>query len=167
MVKNQKQKQKNIDKKISFLDITISSPLLLLSQPVFFPYWIALNTVKLYYIILLVVGRAFANGPGDWNLITGQVISKNQKWYLIPPCLTLSIIRYISRVKWSNPGKGVAPASPPWCSSYWKGSLRVALDYSCQLYFYRYYIILKTPGSFFFVDLGHVNLLPSEQPKIF
>ena len=26
----------------------------------------------------------------------------------MPPCLTLSIIKYISRVKWSNPGKGVA-----------------------------------------------------------
>ena len=25
------------------------------------------------------------------------------KWYLMPPCLTLSIIRYGSRVKWSNP----------------------------------------------------------------
>ena len=32
-----------------------------------------------------------------------------KKWYLMPPCLTLSIIRYGSRVKWSNPGKGVAP----------------------------------------------------------
>ena len=32
------------------------------------------------------------------------------KWYLIPPCLALSIIRYVSRVKWSNPGKGVAPS---------------------------------------------------------
>ena len=31
------------------------------------------------------------------------------KWYLIPPCLTLRIIRYISRVKWSNPSKGVPP----------------------------------------------------------
>ena len=31
-----------------------------------------------------------------------------KKWYLMPPCLTLSIIRYGSRVKWSNPGKGVA-----------------------------------------------------------
>ena len=29
--------------------------------------------------------------------------------YLMPPCLTLSIIRYGSTVKWSNPGKGVAP----------------------------------------------------------
>ena len=39
-----------------------------------------------------------------------------KKWYLIPPCLTLSIIRYGSRVKWSNPGKGVAPSPTPWCS---------------------------------------------------
>ena len=36
-----------------------------------------------------------------------------QKRYLIPPCLTLGNISYISRVKWSNPGKGVAPSSTP------------------------------------------------------
>ena len=34
-----------------------------------------------------------------------------QMWYLIFPCLTLSIIRYVLRVKWNNPGKEVAP--PP------------------------------------------------------
>ena len=51
------------------------------------------------------------------------------------PCLTLSIIRYGSRVKWSNPGKGVVPSPTPWCSSYRKGSLRVTLDYGRQLYF--------------------------------
>ena len=39
-----------------------------------------------------------------------------KKCYLMPPCLTLSIIRYGSRVKWSNPGKGVAPSPTPWCS---------------------------------------------------
>ena len=44
-----------------------------------------------------------------------------KKWYLMHPCLTLSIIRYESRVKWSNPGKGVAPSPTPWCSSYGKG----------------------------------------------
>ena len=44
-------------------------------------------------------------------------------------CLTLNIIRYGSRVKWSNPGNGVAPSPTPWCSSYRKGSLRVTLDY--------------------------------------
>ena len=32
------------------------------------------------------------------------------------------------KVKWSNPGKGVALALTPWCSSYRKGSLRVTLD---------------------------------------
>ena len=59
---------------------------------------------------------------------------KLKKWYLIPPCLTLGIIRYVSRVKWSNLGKGVAPSAIPWCCSYGKGSLRVTLDYSHQLY---------------------------------
>ena len=34
----------------------------------------------------------------------------------MPPCLTLRNIRYGSRVKWSNPGKGVAPSPTPWCS---------------------------------------------------
>ena len=39
-------------------------------------------------------------------------------------------------IKWSNPRKGVVPFPTPWCSSYWKGNLRVALDYSHQLYVY-------------------------------
>ena len=56
------------------------------------------------------------------------------KWYLMPPCLTLSIIRYGSRVKWSNTRKGVVPFRTPRCRSYWKGSLRVILDYVRQLY---------------------------------
>ena len=54
-----------------------------------------------------------------------------KKWYLIFPCLTFSIIRYVSKVIWNNPGKGVAPSPTPRCSSYRKGSLQVALDYYC------------------------------------
>ena len=54
---------------------------------------------------------------------------KNGTW------LTLSIIRYGSRVKWRNPGKGVASSPTPWCSSYRKRCLRVTLDYGRQLYF--------------------------------
>ena len=46
-----------------------------------------------------------------------------------------SIIRYVSRVKWSSPGKGVVPSPTPRCSSYWKRSFLVALDYGRQLYF--------------------------------
>ena len=62
--------------------------------------------------------------------------------YLIPPCLTLSNVRYVSRVKWSNPGKGVVPSPTPRCSSYWKESLLVALDYARQLYFTYIYIYI-------------------------
>ena len=54
---------------------------------------------------------------------------------MIPPCLTLSIIKYVSRVKWSNPGKEVVPSPTPRCSSYWKGSIPVALDYGPTLLF--------------------------------
>ena len=52
---------------------------------------------------------------------------------MIPPCLTLCNIRYVFRVKWSNTGKGVAPAPTPWCSCYWKESLWVTLNYGRQL----------------------------------
>ena len=50
------------------------------------------------------------------------------------PCLPLSTIKYGSWVKWSNPGKGVALSPIPQCSSYWKGSLLVALGYGRHLY---------------------------------
>ena len=41
------------------------------------------------------------NGPGDWESISGQVIPKTQNVYLMPPWLTLSIIKYVSRVSGS------------------------------------------------------------------
>ena len=47
-----------------------------------------------------------------------------------------SIIRYVSRVRWSNPVKGVAPSPTPQGNSYWKESLLVTLDYGRKLYFY-------------------------------
>ena len=55
-----------------------------------------------------------AHFPGDQDSISGQRL---KKLYLIPPCLTLSIIRYISKIKWSNPGKGVVHSPTPQCSS--------------------------------------------------
>ena len=62
----------------------------------------------------------------------------SKRWYLMPPCLTLSIIRYGSRVKWGNPGKRVAPFPKTRCSRYWKKSLRVPLDHSHQVYLLIY-----------------------------
>ena len=55
--------------------------------------------------------RVFTNGPGDLGSIPDQVsYQRFKKWYLMPSCLTLSIIRYGSRVKWVNPEKGVEPS---------------------------------------------------------
>ena len=53
---------------------------------------------------------------------------------MMPPCLTLNIIKYGSKVKLSNPGKRVADFLTPWGCSYQKGSLRITLDYGHQLY---------------------------------
>ena len=78
--------------------------------------------------------RVFATGPGELGSIPGRVMLKTQKWYLMLFCLTFSIIRYGSRVKWSNQGNGVERSPTSWCNSYPKGRLRVTLDYGRELY---------------------------------
>ena len=90
-----------------------------------------------------------------WVQSSVMSFQRLEKWYLIPPCLTLSNIRYVSRVKWSNPGKGVAPSSTSWCSSYWKGSLLVALDYwvanltlHLKMTLYRFLILAERLGKY-------------------
>ena len=74
-----------------------------------------------------LISISFANDSEDRGSIPGRVIAKTQKM-ILDSALLLSIIRYISRVKWSNPGNGVAPSSTSPCSSYWKGNLRVTFD---------------------------------------
>ena len=75
-----------------------------------------------------LVDKVFTNGPGDLGSTQVASYQRREKWYLIPPCLKLSNIRYVSRVKWSYPGKGAAPSPTPRCSNYWKGSLLVVLN---------------------------------------
>ena len=58
-----------------------------------------------------------ANGPEGRDSIPDRVLPKTQKWYLMPLFVSFTIIRYGSKVKWSNPGKGVAPSPTPQCSS--------------------------------------------------
>ena len=82
-------------------------------------------------------GKVFANSPGDRGSIPDRVVRKTQKWYLVLSCLRLRIIMYVSREKWSNPGKGVARPLTPRCSSYRKGSLPVTLDYD-NIYTFTY-----------------------------
>ena len=52
------------------------------------------------------------------------------------------------KLKWSNPGKGIAPSPTLQCSSYWKGSLRVALDYG-SVKFILIYNDIKNHNDFF------------------
>ena len=76
----------------------------------------------------------FANGPGDLSSIPGRVIPKTKKMVLDASLLNTQHYKAQSRVKWRNPGKGVAPSPTPWCSSYQKESLWVTYDYGRQLY---------------------------------
>ena len=91
------------------------------------------RVIDVNFFFIGLMSRVFTNGQGDWGSIPGRVIPKTQKWYLMPPCLTLSIIREGSRLKWSNPENRVAPSTTPQCSSYWKGSLQVTNFYSYLL----------------------------------
>ena len=83
-----------------------------------------------------LMSSMFVNCLGDQSSIPGRVMPKTQKWYWIPPCLTLSIIRSGSKVKWSNPGNGVVPSSTPWSGSYWKGAFGSPLTKVANFTFY-------------------------------
>ena len=65
--------------------------------------------IYIYIYIIVQVSRLFSNDIGDQDSILDRVILKIQKWYLIPPCLTLSIIRYISRVSRAIQGNELCP----------------------------------------------------------
>ena len=98
--------------------------------------------IMLYYIILYYIVEC--SPMVQETRVQSQVESyqRLKKWYLIPPCLTLGNIRYESSVKGSNPGKGVAPSPTLRCSSYWKGSLRIALaNYTYLLYQLQWHVI--------------------------
>ena len=56
------------------------------------------------------MSRVLDNVPGDQGSIPGRVIPTTQKTVLDAALLTLSIIKYRSRVKWSNPEKELRPA---------------------------------------------------------
>ena len=53
------------------------------------------------------MSRVFANGPGDWGSIPGRIIPKAQK--IVLDTVLFNTQHYKVRIKWSNPGNGVAP----------------------------------------------------------
>ena len=67
----------------------------------------------------------------NWSCVRYQRTWRYQKAAFSAFCINICHWqRFVSRVKWSNPEKCVSPSLTPRCSSYWKGSLLVALDYS-------------------------------------
>ena len=108
----------------------------------------------------------FGYGLEDQASIPGWVIRKTQKKVLDIALLKTQHYKIWIKSKWSNPGKGVAPSPTPQCSSYWKESLLVALDYGCQFYFY--YLVIKWKNSNF--DFFHLStfdvLVKSKLPQV-
>ena len=60
-----------------------------------------------------LVVRVFVNGQGDLGSVPGHVIAKTLKMVLDTSLLNTQQYKNVSRVKWSNPGKGVAPNPTP------------------------------------------------------
>ena len=73
---------------------------------------------------------SFCQWPGRLGLNhrSGH-IKECKKWPLIPPGFTLSITKYVSRVKWSNLVNGVAPIPKLRCSTLFKKEPWVNLNY--------------------------------------
>ena len=81
---------------------------------------------------------SFTSSPGEETGVLSQVvIPKIPK--MVNGASLLNTQRYKVRIKSkrSNPGKRIAPSSPPRCSSYWKGSLWAVLDYNRPTYVYK------------------------------
>ena len=80
------------------------------------------------------VGRLFANGPGDLDSIPGRVIPKTFKMVLNTSLLNTQQFKVCSKGKVEQSReKSSALSLTLRCSSYWKGSFRVTLDYGRQL----------------------------------
>ena len=105
---------------------------------IFMISWLPRLTQRFYYIFLFIgLGvRVFANGPGDLGSIPGWVIPKTQKMVLDASLLNTQYYKVRIKGKVEQSREGVAPSPTHWCSSYWKGSLRVTLDYGRQLLLY-------------------------------
>ena len=90
--------------------------------------WALSETRTHSYWLIGQVGRVLTNRPGDLRSIPCRVIPKTLKMILDTPLLNTQ--------KYKVHIKGKVEQSRERCCNYWKGSLKVALDYGRQLYFY-------------------------------
>ena len=88
----------------------------------------------------------FANGPEDQNAITGRVMPKTQKWYLMPLYLTFSIIRYGSSISGTIQRKELHPPLHLVVVAIEKttfGSLSSTVGQLIYIYIYIYYLLAR------------------------
>ena len=87
-----------------------------------------------------LVGRVFSDSPGDLDSIPGRVVPKTFKMKLDASLLNTQQYKVRIKGKMEQSRERSSPSSTPCCSSYWKRSLLVALDYSRQPYLLSLYI---------------------------
>ena len=92
------------------------------------------NIVALFNRTIDLMSKVFANGTGAWGSIPGQVIPKTQKMLLDAALLNTQHykVRIKGKVEQSREWSSALPT--PRCSSYWKRSLWVTLNWGWQLY---------------------------------
>ena len=73
--------------------------------------------------------RGFAKGAEDQGSIPGRVIPETQKMVHDASLLNTQHYKVQIKDKWRNHEKGVVLSPTSQCSSYWKGSLWVTLNY--------------------------------------
>ena len=117
-------------------------------------YWEIIFTVILYYfwdLLIYLLSNVlfilfsysylfiylFIYSSGIY-LFTCRVLPKTKKKMVLNAFLpNTQHYKVQIKGKWSNPGKGIAPSPKPWSNTYWKGSLRVSLDYGRPTTYYR------------------------------
>ena len=72
----------------------------------------------MYNRLIGLVGRVFANGPGDLGSIPGRVIPKTLKMVLDTSLLNTQQYKVGIDGKVEQSREGVAPSPTPRCSSY-------------------------------------------------
>ena len=59
------------------------------------------------HLAIGIMGRVFANGPGDWGSILGWVLQKTHKMAIDASLLNTQHYKVYIKGKWSNQGLGV------------------------------------------------------------
>ena len=119
--KKKKTKHKNKSKQFTSVNLSFNNNYLQVPIRFFHKHIFMYLLILLMFVFIFIVLQ-FCLKPNDSYILINYWINieyivwvpdiglavrvfANESWYLMPPCSTLSIIRYGSRVNWSNPGK--------------------------------------------------------------